>query len=120
MAPLRGGGFVVGLKTGLHRFDPQACEFVEMAHVEPHLPANRLNDACVSPEGELWFGSMHDPEADPSGALYRLDADGRCVCLDKGSVITNGQAFSPAGRIFYHTDTSNWTVYAIDRPIAPG
>ena len=60
----RGGGFVVGLKTGLHRFDPQACEFVHLAHVEPHLPANRLNDACVSPDGALWFGSMHDPEAD--------------------------------------------------------
>jgi D-xylonolactonase len=116
IAPLHGGDFVVGLKTGLHRFDPQACEFVHLAHVEPHLPANRLNDACVSPEGALWFGSMHDPEADPSGALYRLDADGRCVSLDTGYVITNGPAFSPDGRVFYHTDTSNRTVYAFDRP----
>ena len=116
LAPLRGGGFVVGLETGLHRFDPQACEFVRLARVEPQLPANRLNDACVSPEGALWFGSMHDPEVDPSGALYRLDAGGRCVCLDKGYVITNGPAFSPDGRVFYHTDTSNRTVYAFDRP----
>ncbi len=116
LAPLHGGGFVVGLKTGLYRFDPQACEFVEMTHVEPHLPSNRLNDACVSPEGELWFGSMHDPEEDASGALYRLDPNGRCVCLDKGYVITNGPAFSPDGRVFYHTDTFNRTVYAFDRP----
>jgi xylono-1,5-lactonase len=116
LAPLRGGGFVAGLKTGLHRFDPQACEFVHLAHVEPHLPANRLNDGCVSPEGALWFGSMHDPEVEPSGALYRLDGRGRCVALDKGYVITNGPAFSPDGRVFYHTDTSNRTVYAFDRP----
>jgi len=116
VAPLRGGGFVVGLKTGLHRFDPQSAEFVHLAHVEPDLPANRLNDACVSPEGALWFGSMHDPEAEASGALYRLDAEGRCVCLDKGYVITNGPAFSPDGRVFYHTDTANRTVYAFDRP----
>jgi D-xylonolactonase len=116
IAPLHGGDFVVGLKTGLHRFDPQAGEFVHVAHVEPHLPANRLNDACVSPEGALWFGSMHDPESDPSGALYRLDADGGCVSLDKGYVITNGPAFSPDGRVFYHTDTANRTVYAFDRP----
>lgn len=116
LAPLRGGGFVVGLKSGLHRFDPQACEFVHLVHVEPHLPANRLNDACVSPEGALWFGSMHDPESAPSGALYRLDSDGRCVMLDQGYVITNGPAFSPDGRVFYHTDTANRTVYAFDRP----
>lgn len=116
IAPLAGDGFVVGLKSGLHRFDPQASEFVRLVHVEPHLPANRLNDGYVSPEGELWFGSMHEPERDPSGALYRLDADGRCVCLDKGYVITNGPAFSPDGRTFYHTDTSSRTVYAFDRP----
>ena len=116
LAPLRGGGFIVGLKSGLHRFDPRACEFVPLAPVEPHLPANRLNDGCVSPEGALWFGSMHDPEAEPSGVLYRLDAGGRCVALDRGYVITNGPAFSPDGRVFYHTDTFNRTVYAFDRP----
>lgn len=116
LAPLRGGGFVVGLETGLHRFDPEASTFVHLADVEPHLPDNRLNDACVSPEGELWFGSMHDLEAKPTGALYCLDAHGRCACLDKGYVITNGPAFSPDGRVFYHTDTSHRTVYAFDRP----
>lgn len=116
LAPLRGGGFVVGLKTGIHRFDPQASEFVRVAHVEPHLPANRLNDGSVSPEGELWFGSMHDPETAASGALYRLAPDGQCVCLDSGYVITNGPAFSPDGHSFYHTDTSHRTVYVFDRP----
>ncbi|MGH8288832.1 MAG: SMP-30/gluconolactonase/LRE family protein [Steroidobacteraceae bacterium] len=116
LAPLRGGGFVVGLKTGLHRFDPRTGEFTHLSQVEPERPANRLNDGCVSPEGELWFGSMHDPESEPSGALYRLDAQGRCVALDEGYVITNGPAFSPDGRVFYHTDTCERTVYAFDRP----
>ena len=116
LEPLHGGGFIAGLETGLYRFDPQAPEFVHLVHVEPNLPGNRLNDGNVSPEGELWFGSMHDPEVEPSGALYRLDAHGRCVCLDKGYVITNGPAFSPDGRVFYHTDTSDRTVYAFDRP----
>jgi xylono-1,5-lactonase len=116
LAPLRGGGFVAGLETGLHRFDPDKSEFVLLAQVEPNLPDNRLNDGCVSPEGELWFGSMDDRETEPTGALYRLDADGRCVCLDKGYIITNGPAFSPDGRVFYHTATSHRTVYAFDRP----
>jgi xylono-1,5-lactonase len=116
LAPLRGGGFIVGLKSGLHRFDPGTGEFVHLAHVEPSLPANRLNDGCVSPEGVLWFGSMHDPEVEPSGALYRLEAQGRCVALDVGYVITNGPAFSPDGGVFYHTDTRERTVFAFDRP----
>jgi xylono-1,5-lactonase len=116
LAPLRGGGFVVGLKSGLHRFDPRSGEFTPLARIEPHLPANRLNDGGVSPEGALWFGSMHDPEIEPSGALYCLAADGRCLRLDEGYVITNGPAFSPDGRVFYHTDTCERTVYAFDRP----
>ncbi|MGA7540773.1 MAG: SMP-30/gluconolactonase/LRE family protein [Steroidobacteraceae bacterium] len=116
LAPLRGGGFLVGLKNGLHRFDPRTGEFQRLAPVEPSRPANRLNDGCVSPEGELWFGSMHDPEVEPSGALYRRDARGRCIALDEGYVITNGPAFSPDGRVFYHTDTCERTVYAFDRP----
>ena len=116
LAPLRGGGFITGLKTGLHRFDPQTREFTHLVSVEPQLPDNRLNDGSVSPEGELWFGSMHDPENEPSGALYRLDKDGRCVTLDKGYVITNGPAFSPDGHTFYHTATGRRTVFAFDRP----
>lgn len=116
LAPLRGDGFIVGLKTGLHRFDPATSEFVHLLAVEPDLPENRLNDGSVSPEGELWFGSMHDLEVEPTGALYRLDTNGRCVRLDEGFVIGNGPAFSPDGRTFYHTDTTKRTVYAFDRP----
>lgn len=116
LAPLRGSGFVVGIETGLQRFDPETSAFVHLMDVEPQLPANRMNDGSVSPEGELWFGSMHDPEVEPTGALYRLDSDGRCVRLDDGYIITNGPAFSPDGRVFYHTATAKRTVYAFDRP----
>ncbi|HEY1892721.1 MAG TPA: SMP-30/gluconolactonase/LRE family protein [Steroidobacteraceae bacterium] len=116
LAPLRGGGFIVGLKSGLQRFDPATSEFVHLLAVEPDRPENRMNDGSVSPEGELWFVSMHDPEVEPTGALYRLDTDGQCVRLDEGFVIGNGPAFSPDGRVFYHTDTTRRTVYAFDRP----
>jgi D-xylonolactonase len=120
IAPVRGGGFLVGLKNGLHRFDPESGEFAHFADVEPHLPDNRLNDGAVSPDGALWFGSMHDPETDSSGCLYRLDAGGgEPVSLDTGYVITNGPAFSPDGRVFYHTDTVQRVIYAFDRP-TPG
>lgn len=116
VVPLKHGGFVAGLKSGLHHFDPQTSRFVSLMLVEPNQPDNRLNDGCVGPEGALWFGSMHDLESEPSGVLYRLDPAGGCVALDSGYVITNGPAFSPDGRTFYHTDTAQRVIYAFDRP----
>lgn len=106
---------LAGLKTGLHEFDPGSGEFSLFARVEPHLPDNRLNDASVCADGTLWFGSMDDLETRPTGSLYRLGTDGRCVPLDSGYVITNGPAFCPHALTFYHTDTSERVVYAFDR-----
>jgi xylono-1,5-lactonase len=112
--PLHGGGFVVGAKSGLHTFDPQPVVLTHLATVEPQAPQNRLNDASVGPDGCVWFGSMDDLETNPTGSLYRLDAQGRCSALDSGYVITNGPAFSPDASVFYHTDTLGRVVYAFD------
>jgi len=106
---------LAGLKTGLHEFDPATGRFTLFATVEPHLPDNRLNDGAVSADGTLWFGSMDDFGKLPSGSLYRLNPGGRCVPLDSGYVVSNGPAFSPDGRTFYHTDTMERRVYAFDR-----
>ncbi len=111
-SPLR---FLAGLKTGLHEFDPLRGEFTLFATVEPHLPDNRLNDGAVSPDGTLYFGSMDDSCERPTGSLYRLSVGGRCVPLDSGYVVSNGPAFSPDARTFYHTDTVQGRVYAFDR-----
>ena len=113
LAPLAGGGFVVGLKTGLHRFDPATGVFSLLHEIEPHLPGNRLNDGAVDPLGRLWFGSMDDGEAAPSGQLHRLDAGGPRA-MEGGIAITNGPAFSPDGGILYHTDTLKRTIHAFD------
>jgi D-xylonolactonase len=112
--PRGDGGFLVGLDGEIHHFDALSGEFQHVTSVEPHLPDNRINDACVSPQGELWFGSMHDLETDPSGALYRLDREGHITALDHGYIVSNGPAFSPNGRIFYHTDTYRRVIYAFN------
>ena len=114
LAPLADGRFVVGLKTGLHWFDPESGAFDLLASVEPPELDNRTNDGFVDPHGRLWFGTMHDGETNPTGALYRLGADGRPVRSDDGYVITNGPTSSPDGRILYHTDTLERVIYAFD------
>jgi sugar lactone lactonase YvrE len=113
IAPLASGGFIVGLKTGLHSFDPASGAFTPRHAVEPQKPENRLNDGAVDPEGRLWFGSMHDGETDSTGSLYRLDASGPCAA-DTDYVITNGPAFSPDCRTLYHTDTLKRVTFAFD------
>ncbi|MGO9934067.1 MAG: SMP-30/gluconolactonase/LRE family protein [Steroidobacteraceae bacterium] len=112
--PLRDGGLVAGLQSGLHRFDPRSGSFTRFAAPEADLAENRLNDACAGPAGDLWFGSMHDAMSKPSGVLYRLDRAGRITALDRGYVVTNGPAFSPDAGTFYHTDSSRRLVYAFD------
>jgi sugar lactone lactonase YvrE len=110
--PAATGGFVAGLQSGLHHFDPHSGEFSLIAEVEPELPDNRLNDGVVDSKGRLWFGTMDNKERDKTGAFY---------CFDKGEVnrtsltgisITNGPAVSPDGDRLYWVDTLGGTISA--------
>jgi sugar lactone lactonase YvrE len=56
---------------------------------------------------------MDDKEDQPSGMLYRFYR-GSLAPMDSGYVITNGPAFSPDGRVLYHTDTLARRIYAFD------
>jgi sugar lactone lactonase YvrE len=114
LLPARAGTLIAGLKTGLHKFNPETGNFTLLHVVEPHAPNNRLNDGFVDSQGFLWFGSMDDNEEEPSGALYQLNDSG-CIRRDPGYVVTNGPAESPDGGVLYHTDTLAGMIYAFDR-----
>jgi sugar lactone lactonase YvrE len=114
LAPVEGGGFIVGLKSGLHRFNPPTGVFTLMTVVEPPELDNRTNDGFVDQMGRLWFGTMHDQETLRQGSLYRLSPDGKPVQMDAGYAITNGPATSPDGRTLYHIETRDRIVYAFD------
>ena len=108
-----GGRFICGLKSGLYLFTPESGNFQLLTPVDSDRPGNRLNDAHVDAAGRLWFGTMDDAEASPTGALYRFDARGLHRC-DDGYVITNGPATSPDGRTLYHVDTLERVIFAFD------
>ncbi|USQ95095.1 D-xylonolactone lactonase [Caulobacter sp. RL271] len=113
LAPLAiGGGFIAGLKSGLHKFHP-LTGLQRILEVEAPELDNRTNDATVDAQGRLWFGTMHDGEATPSGSLYRMDATG-VARMDKDICITNGPCVSPDGKTFYHTDTLEKIIWAYD------
>jgi sugar lactone lactonase YvrE len=106
-----GGRLICGLKSGLYQFDPYGGTFHLLRLVDAEHPRNRLNDAHVDAAGRLWFGTMDDDEASPSGALYCLDGRRLHRC-DDDYVITNGPATSPDGRTLYHIDTLKRVIYA--------
>ena len=113
IVPGEDGKFVVGLRSGLNRFDPSTADFQLLCEVEPELTGNRLNDGALDGEGRLWFGSMDDGEVQQTGTLYRLDR-GEPVPVDPGYHIPNGPCFSPDGRTLYHTDTRANTIFKFD------
>lgn len=112
--PLAGGGWAVGLQSGVHRFEPETGMFSMPCTPERHPRGNRLNDGYVDHKGRLWFGTMDDAERERTGNLYRLDADGRARVQDGGYGIANGPAASPDGKLLYHTDTRERVIYAFD------
>jgi xylono-1,5-lactonase len=112
--PARGGGFIAGLQSGLHRFDPKKGRFKLLVEVEPDRPSNRLNDGVVDPKGRLWFGTMDDSEREKSGAYYCFHRGKLTRTHLTGIAITNGPAISPDGRTFYWVDTLGCTVSACE------
>ena len=111
--PAADGSLICGVRGGLHRFEPGTGRFTLVQPVEAERPANRLNDGFVSPDGALWFGSMHDDEVERCGALYRYSG-GVLTRMDDGYGVTNGPAMSPDGRTLYHHDTLEKVIYAFD------
>ena len=112
--PAASGGFVVGLQSGLHRFDEASGRFEPLVEVEPEHPTNRLNDGVVDPSGRLWFGSMDNGEKGRTGSFYRFEGGEVVPTGLTGIAITNGPALSPDGRILYWVDTLGGTISACD------
>jgi sugar lactone lactonase YvrE len=113
IVPTADGGMVCSLEDGLYRFSESDGSFEPLAKVEADETGNRFNDGHVDAAGRLWFGSMDDSEAQPTGRLYRFDGE-RVATPDDGYIITNGPAVSPDGRTLYHTDTLDKRIYAFD------
>ena len=114
LVPAKSGGFIAGLQSGLHRFDPKKGKFKLLVEVEPGSPENRLNDGVVDPKGRLWFGTMDDSEKSTTGAYYCFHR-GKLTRTNLTSIaITNGPAISPDGSILYWVDTLKGTISACE------
>lgn len=101
------GRLILAQSTDVCIFDPENEQFEFLATPEFNEPKNRLNDGKVGPDGCFWVGSMHDsyPRL-PTGALYRINAQGQVSKELENIKVSNGLAWSPSGKILYHSDSS--------------
>jgi D-xylonolactonase len=115
-----GGGFIAGMDNQLCKLDPISGTAVGVACPEPQLPNSQFNDGKVDPRGCLWAGTLDRDCAQPVGSLYHIKKDLSWKAVDQGYLCTNGPAFSPDGRILYHTDSMRRTIYQFDLDLDEG
>jgi sugar lactone lactonase YvrE len=115
---------VVALRSGFHRFDFATAAPKRLTGPLYDTNRFRFNDGKVDPAGRFWAGTMAEAKDGSSGGLYCLEGGRARVVTgpdaaappwrDWGVTTSNGLAFSPDGRIMYHSDTPAHAVYAYD------
>lgn len=100
------GALVVALARKVIMFDPETGAKRDLWTHYGEPETSRLNDGKVGPDGAFFVGSM-DGRADREniGVLYRIDADGDATVVSSGFAVSNGLAWSPDGRVMYHSDS---------------
>jgi sugar lactone lactonase YvrE len=117
----RSGSLVVALRHRAVLFDPKTKAITELTAAVAEPATNRMNDGKVGPDGAFWVGSMDENSPrQPLGSLYRVTADGRIEKRSEGYAVSNGLAWSPDGRIMYHSDSTSAMIEAWDFEPATG
>ncbi len=106
------GGFVLGTDSGpvLRDSDGSIHPFLKLSQMEPLTSqmAIRWNDAKVSPNGNLWLGTMGVEMLKGTSALFKYDLkNAEASRAISNLTISNGMDWSDDGSMFYFID-SEW------------
>lgn len=100
------GALVVALARKVIVFDPETGAKHDLWTNYDEPETSRLNDGKVGPDGVFFVGSMDGrAEREDIGVLYRIDAGGGATVVSSGFAVSNGLAWSPDGRVMYHSDS---------------
>lgn len=80
--------------------------------------SERFNDVIAAPDGCVFAGTIGKTET--SGGLFRVECDGSCTLLFRGTGCSNGMGFSPDLRRFYWTCSTRRTIFFFDYDSATG
>jgi len=123
IAPVEGGGLVVGLRDGIYRATSWGGPLMPVVHLNRDVKTTRLNDGKADPVGRFWVGTIYEPRDARKAELYSIDmresrgsGGGKpLVQLKAQNAITaNGLAWSPDAATLYWSDTPNHVIHAWD------
>ncbi|WP_075187602.1 SMP-30/gluconolactonase/LRE family protein [Teredinibacter haidensis] len=113
-------GFVVGMRSGFHFLDGWSPELRPIIDPEATLEHNRFNDGRCDAAGRFIAGSVYPPKDRDGANLWSLDTDLKVELLAEGLLTSNGAAFSPDNKTFYHSDTPKHVIYRYDYNVHSG
>lgn len=108
------GKLILGLRSGVARFDMTTGSTRPLVAPEPNTPGNRLNDGKCDPRGRFFVGSMVEDGNKGNGGLYAVDASLSVRKVLAGIDCSNGLVWSRDEATFYYIDTPTQRVRAFD------
>ena len=108
------GGLIVGMRSGIHFFDPGTGRLSLSSRPEADRPGFRFNDGKVCRAGRFWTGTVQADQYTPRGRVWRIDHDGTAHKLLEGVTTQNGTSFSPDNRRMYFTDSFSCRIEVFD------
>jgi sugar lactone lactonase YvrE len=121
IAPMAGGGLVVGLRDGVYRASRWGGPLTLVVRFGYDPATTRLNDGKADPAGRFWVGTIYEPRDARKAELYSVDmrqadSNGQPIVELKAhnAIIANGLAWSPDARVVYWADTPHHIVHAWD------
>ena len=107
--------FLVGTEDGVEEYDYNENKFELNLSIEGDLPNNRLNDAKIDKNGNLWFGTMDNTEKEQSGSFYCLKPNYELIKIDDSYTVTNGPAITHDDKKLYHVSSLQKKVFCYDK-----
>ena len=112
---LNSNKFLVGTEDGVEEYNYNDNKFELKLQIEEDLPNNRLNDAKIDKNGNLWFGTMDDTEKEESGSFYCLKHSYELIKIDDSYTVTNGPAIANDDKKIYHVSSLQKKVFCYDK-----
>ena len=112
---LNSNSFLVGTEDGVEEYDYNENKFELKLSIEGDLPNNRLNDAKIDKNGNLWFGTMDNTEKEQSGSFYCLKPNYELIKIDDSYTVTNGPAITHDDKKLYHVSSLQKKVFCYDK-----
>jgi sugar lactone lactonase YvrE len=120
IVPRASGGLALAAKDGFWAMDPGSGQLALLAHVEPDVPGNRMNDGACDRAGRFFAGTMAEDECPGAGTLYRLGPDHALTPVLRDVSISNGIGWSLDESRMYYVDSLTRGIDVFDYDAASG